>query len=426
MIKKGILKAFDSATYRATVQIAGSLSVWLENIPTSTAIAAADMVPGRSVAVLSLDPSNPADCIVVAVWGAVSVAGKYDYIDEASRLGFNPHIWAGNNGYKKSASNPIIDANDLLSIARSAYPSLTQTEINNDFGGNFPVVRYVRDEGRYYMLLAIDTGARAGGPGAYCERELYCISSTSPDFSGFTNHGRIVPVAPGTYYSKQIYNAGLIYNPFASGTGYNRKWLVPNIGWNGTAFGFGWFYSDSLTGGWQATPQIFSGVGPGCGAELIGRMLYVVIVTTTAAPWDFTCYQVDIGDYPTSAKYTNLGSKRPTLTGNYNNGFRFFTLFKHADGLYLVTYNENSAGMGTAEYGNIYLLVSGKFGQETFTVQSCSPILKWDPGIAWENNRIFSPWLLLEGNDVFLYYNGGQSANSPDYLIGLASQSGSV
>jgi hypothetical protein len=68
LIKKGILKSFDSDTYLATVQIAGSLSVWLENIPTSRDIASADMVSGRNVAVLFHDAGNPSDCVVIAVW----------------------------------------------------------------------------------------------------------------------------------------------------------------------------------------------------------------------------------------------------------------------------------------------------------------------------------------------------------------------
>lgn len=38
MIKKGILKAFDSGTYTATVQVQGSLSVWLEDVPVSRGI----------------------------------------------------------------------------------------------------------------------------------------------------------------------------------------------------------------------------------------------------------------------------------------------------------------------------------------------------------------------------------------------------
>ena len=68
MIKKGILKAFDSGTYTASVQIAGSLSVWLEDVPVSRGIEIANMITGRNVAVLFLDPGNPDDAVVVAVW----------------------------------------------------------------------------------------------------------------------------------------------------------------------------------------------------------------------------------------------------------------------------------------------------------------------------------------------------------------------
>jgi hypothetical protein len=68
MIKKGILKSFDSGTYLAAVQIAGSLSVWLENIPTSRALPASEMTSGRTVAVLFHDEGNPSDCVVIAVW----------------------------------------------------------------------------------------------------------------------------------------------------------------------------------------------------------------------------------------------------------------------------------------------------------------------------------------------------------------------
>jgi hypothetical protein len=68
MIKKGILKSFDSETYLSTVQIEGSLSVWLDNIPTSRAIPTTEMTSGRSVAVLFHDAGNPSDCVVIAVW----------------------------------------------------------------------------------------------------------------------------------------------------------------------------------------------------------------------------------------------------------------------------------------------------------------------------------------------------------------------
>jgi hypothetical protein len=68
MIKKGILKAWSVGTYTATVQIEGSLSVWLEDVPVSRDIATGEMVTGRNVAVIFLDESNPSDAVVVAVW----------------------------------------------------------------------------------------------------------------------------------------------------------------------------------------------------------------------------------------------------------------------------------------------------------------------------------------------------------------------
>ena len=68
MIIKGVLKAFDSGTYIAIVQVQGSLSVWLEDVPVNRGIPTAEMVTGRNVAVIFLDPGNPDDAVVVAVW----------------------------------------------------------------------------------------------------------------------------------------------------------------------------------------------------------------------------------------------------------------------------------------------------------------------------------------------------------------------
>jgi hypothetical protein len=66
--RHGILKAFNSGTYLATVQLTGSLSEWVRNVPVSRGLASAEMVTGRKVAVALFDPSNPADAVVVAVW----------------------------------------------------------------------------------------------------------------------------------------------------------------------------------------------------------------------------------------------------------------------------------------------------------------------------------------------------------------------
>lgn len=68
-IRKGTVKGFDSIAYTATVQVAGSLSVWLEGVPVARNIPPAEMVVGRACAVLFFDPSNPKDGVVLGVWG---------------------------------------------------------------------------------------------------------------------------------------------------------------------------------------------------------------------------------------------------------------------------------------------------------------------------------------------------------------------
>ena len=35
-VRRGVVKSFSSITYKATVQVAGSLSVWLEDVPSAT------------------------------------------------------------------------------------------------------------------------------------------------------------------------------------------------------------------------------------------------------------------------------------------------------------------------------------------------------------------------------------------------------
>ena len=67
-IRKGVVKAFDGGTYKATVQVAGSLSVWLAGVAVARNIAAGEMVAGRSCAVLFFDAANPQDAVVLAVY----------------------------------------------------------------------------------------------------------------------------------------------------------------------------------------------------------------------------------------------------------------------------------------------------------------------------------------------------------------------
>ncbi len=67
-VRRGVLKAFNSGAYTATVQVAGSLAVWLTDVPVARNIASAEMVAGRSCAMIFFDEPNPEDAVVIAVY----------------------------------------------------------------------------------------------------------------------------------------------------------------------------------------------------------------------------------------------------------------------------------------------------------------------------------------------------------------------
>ena len=68
VIKKGVIKGFSDIDYRATVQLSGSLAVWLYSVPVARNIAAAEMLSGRKCGVIFFDEDNKDDAVVVAVY----------------------------------------------------------------------------------------------------------------------------------------------------------------------------------------------------------------------------------------------------------------------------------------------------------------------------------------------------------------------
>ena len=67
-LRKAVLRSVDSGSYRATVQLAGSHKVYLEDITVARNLPAAEMALGRKVAVVFFDASNAKDAVVVAVY----------------------------------------------------------------------------------------------------------------------------------------------------------------------------------------------------------------------------------------------------------------------------------------------------------------------------------------------------------------------
>ena len=67
-MRKGELRSFNSGNYTATVRLASSYKVYLEDIAVARNLPSAEMVTGRKVAVLFFDEYNPKEAVVVAVY----------------------------------------------------------------------------------------------------------------------------------------------------------------------------------------------------------------------------------------------------------------------------------------------------------------------------------------------------------------------
>ncbi len=67
-LRKAILRSFNSGNYTATVQIAGSYKVYLEDIAVARNLPAAEMTTGRKAAVVFFDDYSPKEAVVIAVY----------------------------------------------------------------------------------------------------------------------------------------------------------------------------------------------------------------------------------------------------------------------------------------------------------------------------------------------------------------------
>jgi hypothetical protein len=68
MFKKAELRSFDSGNYTATVRLARSYKVYLEDVAVARNLPVTEMVAGRRVAVLFFDEHSPKEAVVVAVY----------------------------------------------------------------------------------------------------------------------------------------------------------------------------------------------------------------------------------------------------------------------------------------------------------------------------------------------------------------------
>jgi len=67
-LRKGVLRTFNSGNYTATVRLAGSYKVYLEDIAVARNLPVAEMITDRKVTVIFFDEHNPKEAVVIAVY----------------------------------------------------------------------------------------------------------------------------------------------------------------------------------------------------------------------------------------------------------------------------------------------------------------------------------------------------------------------
>ena len=67
-LRKAVLKIFNATDYEATIQLTGSYKAYLEGVTVARNITAAEMAPGRKVAVPLFNEHNPKEAVIIAVY----------------------------------------------------------------------------------------------------------------------------------------------------------------------------------------------------------------------------------------------------------------------------------------------------------------------------------------------------------------------
>jgi hypothetical protein len=68
IIKKAVLRSFNSQSYTAVIQLAGSDKSYLDGITVARNLPAAEMLAGRHTAVLFFDENSAGNAVIIAVY----------------------------------------------------------------------------------------------------------------------------------------------------------------------------------------------------------------------------------------------------------------------------------------------------------------------------------------------------------------------
>jgi hypothetical protein len=168
MIEIGILKNFNSGTYRAGVRLAGSLTAYFDDVSVARNIPAAAMVAGNYV-IVAVPGDNPGDACVIATWPQGSSGGgacldlsdtPSSYSGQAGRVarvnsGQNALEWGLTPVHNRLARATLGTRQE--DILDRTYVKVLLDTPTFDPGGSFDIVsnRYVAPVPGYYLIAGV-------------------------------------------------------------------------------------------------------------------------------------------------------------------------------------------------------------------------------------------------------------------------------
>jgi len=174
MIEVAILKNFDSGTYKAGVQLAGSLTTYFDDVSVAKNIPSSALVIGNYV-ILAIPGGNPRDACVIATWPQGSPGGGGSKIQDADGdTSWDVEQSADEDkihGKVKGVEAFLLSDNGILTLAKQSgaagyqtidqsIPDLTETKVNwdaeeYDIQGEFDLTndRFTAKEAGVYFCM---------------------------------------------------------------------------------------------------------------------------------------------------------------------------------------------------------------------------------------------------------------------------------
>ena len=277
LLKRATIKSYDAGSHRAAVGIAGSLSVWLNDLAVSDAIAAATVVVGNECSVLFHTDDNPDDAVVISVHGAGPITPISDFLS----LSDTPGSYSG-QALKQMRVNAGETALEFAAGGAGGTPTLIEdadqdTKVQAEESADEDILRF---DTAGAQRMTIDASGNIAATGAVTVQGNLTIGALGK-LIGQKAQGHYLGTAPADD-SYQLFQGGVLSPPVAAagqiaGMLRQQPTLMPNAdgqyfyGVSGQATVIGASYNIAKIAGLYFIAIVAGGGSPGkTVTELVG------------------------------------------------------------------------------------------------------------------------------------------------------------